>query len=185
MKILAILGSARRNGNTETLIKEALRGAGEGHEVTFRVLSEMNIFGCQGCRGCRLKDSEGCIFQDEMQDLYSDMKAADAIVFGSPIFYGEVTGQMKSFMDRWYALRDHDKKLRLTPGKKTLFIVTQGADDPHRYARTVERLEKILRSYEMVPHMLVAAGLEKKNEAANSRELLESAFDAGSELASK
>ncbi len=70
MKILAVLGSARRNGNTETLIKEALRGAGEGHDVTFRVLSELNIFGCQGCRGCRLKDSEGCIFHDAMQDLY-------------------------------------------------------------------------------------------------------------------
>lgn len=184
MKILAVLGSARRNGNTETLIKEALRGMGEGHDVTFRVLSEMNIFGCQGCRGCRLKDADGCIFQDEMQTLYADMKAADAIVLGSPIFYGEVTGQMKSFMDRWYALRDHDKKLRLSSGKRALFIVVQGADDPHRYGKAVERLEKVLRSYEMEPRILVAAGLEKKNEASNSPELLESAFKAGTKMVS-
>ena len=184
MKILAVLGSARRNGNTEMLIKEALRGMGEGHDVTLRVLSEMNIFGCQGCRGCRLKDAEGCIFQDEMQTLYTDMKAADAIVLGSPIFYGEVTGQMKSFMDRWYALRDHDKKLRLSPGKRALFIVVQGADDPHRYGRTVERLEKVLKSYEMVPRILVAAGLEKKNEAAGNPAIMENAFKAGTELIS-
>ncbi len=110
------------------------------------------------------------------------MKEADAIVLGSPIFYGEVTGQMKSFMDRWYALRDHDKKLRIPSGKRVLFIVVQGADDPHRYARTVERLEKVLKSYEMEPRMLVAAGLEKKNEASNSPELMESVFKAGSEL---
>jgi hypothetical protein len=92
---------------------------------------------------------------------------------------------MKSFMDRWYALRDHDKKLRLSPGKRALFIVVQGAEDPHRYGRTVERLEKVLKSYEMAPRILVAAGLEKKNEAAGNPAIMESAFKAGTELVSR
>lgn len=183
MKILAILGSARRRGNTETLIEEALKGAGEGHEVMFHVLAEMQIYGCQGCKGCRAEGSEGCIFQDEMQTLYKEMKEADALILGSPVYYGEVTGQMKSFMDRWYALRDKDRNLRISPGKKVLFILVQGAEESERYAQAVNRLLKTLTSYEMKPTMLVAAGIEKKGAVKGRAKLLKAAFEAGKAMA--
>lgn len=181
MKVLAILGSARRGGNTETLMKEALRGAGSDAEVID--LAELNYVGCQGCKGCRQADSDGCIFQDDMQRLYALMKEADALVLGSPVYYGEVTGQMKSFMDRWYALRDKDRNLRLAPGKRALFILVQGAEEEGRYEPAVKRLTKVLASYEMVPRVVIAAGIEKKGAVKARPELLRAAFEAGRWLA--
>jgi len=183
MKTIAIAGSTRHGGNTETLIMEALRGAGAPGDTRPFVIEEMNVHGCQGCRGCRTGNSDGCIFEDEMQVLYKEMKEADAIILGSPIYYGEVTGQMKCFMDRWYALRDKDRKLRIAPGKRVLFIIVQGAEGEGRYADAVARIERVLKSYEMVPEMLVAAGLEKKGSAKEHPELLRKAFEAGARLA--
>jgi multimeric flavodoxin WrbA len=185
MRILAILGSARRHGNTETLIDEAIKGAGEANDVRFYALAEMQIYGCQGCKGCRQTGADGCIFQDEMQTLYNEMKEADAMVLGSPVYYGEVTGQMKSFMDRWYALRDKDKNLRISPGKKVLFILVQGAEEEERYAPAITRLKKEMTSYEMKPMIMVAQGIEKKGAVKDRPELLKAAFEAGKALARK
>ncbi len=182
MKILAILGSARRGANTETLMLEALKGAGAGPDPEIRCLAELHFHGCQGCRGCRIEGSKGCILKDDMQGLYEEMKEADAIVLGSPIFYGEITGQMKCFMDRWYALRDKDRNLRIPPGKKALFIITQGADGEDRYSSTIKRLDKVLRSYEMEPVILVAPGIERRGAVLDHPELLERAYEAGRRL---
>jgi len=184
MRVIGILGSARRGGNTETMMKEAFRGAGSTVEGALFVLEEMNIHGCQGCRGCRVEGSDGCIFEDDMQEMYAEMGAADALIMGSPIYYGEVTGQMKSFMDRWYALRDKDRKLRIAPGKRVLFIAVQGAEGTGRYQHTLDRIKKTLTSYEMKPEVLVAHGVEKKGAVNDRPELLEAAFRAGVALLS-
>jgi len=182
MNILAVLGSARRGGNTETLIKEALRGAGEPDAEVF-ALSEMAIVGCQGCKGCKLPDADGCILADDMQILYEKMKQADALILGSPIYYGEITGQMKSFMDRWYALKDGKGKVRMEKGKKALFIVVQGATVEDWYQHTLDRLAKIISRYGMTPDVMVASGIEARGDAAGNRDLMKKAFVAGARLA--
>ena len=182
MKILAVSGSARKGGNTEILIREALRGAGaDGVEIN--ILPDMDVRGCRGCRACRSEKGKGCKVKDEMQGLYKEIKEADALVLGSPIYYGELTGQMKCFMDRWYALRDKDRNLRIASGKKVLFIITQGADGEDRYKAAAERVTKVLKSYEMQPVVIVAPGVEAKGEVREKAGLMEKAFAAGRTLA--
>ena len=182
MKILAILGSARKGGNTHTLIKEALKGAGAAKGTKVYDLSRMDIHGCMGCLGCRVDGSDGCILKDEMQVLYKAIKDADAIILGSPIYYGEVTGQMKTFMDRWYALRDHNRNLRLAEGKKALFILTQGAEGADRYSSVAERLTRVLESYKMKTAIVVFPGLEKNGAAKKDEKALGKALKAGAGL---
>lgn len=181
MKILAVLGSPRREGNTEILIREALKGVGEA-DVLFHALSETDYSGCKGCASCRVEDAEGCIIDDDMQRLYKDMAECDAWVLGSPVYYGEVTGQMKCFMDRWYSLKDHERKLRIPSGKHVLFILVQGAAGEDRYANVASRLEKVLKSYEMRPEILVAPGLEEKGAATEAEAVKEKARLAGARL---
>ena len=183
MTILAVCGSARKGGNTETLVRESLKGAGaDGAEIN--ILSEMDISGCIGCAACRAEGAEGCVVEDDMQALYEKLRDADALILGSPVFYGEVTGQMKCFMDRWYALRAGDRSLRIRSGVKALFILVQGADGPERYSCAVNRLNKVMSSYGMDAQVLVAPGLEGKGAAAEHPELLKAAFDAGKRLIS-
>jgi multimeric flavodoxin WrbA len=85
-------------------------------------LNSLSIKGCQACGQCREKES--CAVQDDMQLLYAELEGSDAIVIGSPVYFGQVTAQTKAFLDRFYALMGPEgSKLR---GKKLALVYAQG-----------------------------------------------------------
>ena len=103
MKILGIVGSPRKNGNTEILMKETLRVAREaGSETGMFLLSEKRVAPCDACGTCFEVGS--CVVDDDMQELYGLMEGADGIILGSPVYFGSVSAQMKAVMDRMFAL---------------------------------------------------------------------------------
>lgn len=98
--ILGICGSGRKEGNTGALIEAVLKAAGGPSELIW--LIDLNIGYCTGCMRCVFEG--GCWQQDGMSGLYRKLIDADAIVYGSPCYYGNVSGLFKSFMDRSIAL---------------------------------------------------------------------------------
>jgi multimeric flavodoxin WrbA len=103
MKILGIVGSPRRQSNTEILLDKALEGAREaGAEVEKVLVSKLKISPCLEIYACR-KDGN-CAIKDDMQALYEKLLEADHIVFASPIFFYGVTSQAKAIIDRCQAL---------------------------------------------------------------------------------
>jgi multimeric flavodoxin WrbA len=103
IKVLGILGSPRRGGNTEILLDSALSGAIEsGAEVEKVLIAEMNISPCRELYTC-LKAGQ-CGIRDDMQSLYIKLLAADHIIFASPIFFYGITAQAKAMVDRCQAL---------------------------------------------------------------------------------
>ncbi len=103
MKVLGIMGSPRRQSNTETLLDKALEGATEvGAEVEKVAVSELEISPCREIYAC-LKDGH-CAIKDDMQRLYEKLLEADHIVFASPIFFYGITSQAKAVVDRCQAL---------------------------------------------------------------------------------
>ena len=102
-KVLILMGSPRKKGNTELLCEEFARGAREaGNEVEMILIRDHNIHGCVACDACR-KNGGTCVQQDDMQKIYELVDAADAIVLGSPIYYYTWSSQMKTVLDRFYA----------------------------------------------------------------------------------
>lgn len=102
MKVLGIVGSGRKGGNTEILVKEALAAAEQaGAETELVSVVGKDIAPCDGCERCR--KSDGCQIEDDMQPIYEQLAAADGIVFGSPVYFGTVSAQAKTIMDRTYA----------------------------------------------------------------------------------
>lgn len=102
-KVLILMGSPRKNGNTQILCEEFARGAREaGNEVELVLIREKNIHGCVACGACR-SNGGTCVQQDDMQPVYASIEAADAIVLGSPIYYYTWSSQMKTVLDRFYA----------------------------------------------------------------------------------
>ncbi|MCX7911878.1 MAG: flavodoxin family protein [Dehalococcoidales bacterium] len=101
MKVLGIIGSPRHGGNTEILVNEVLASVREEGAATdvFHV-ADKNISGCDGCGGCF--PSGVCRIKDDMQELYRKMEWADAIVFGSPVYFNYVTAQAKAIIDRTF-----------------------------------------------------------------------------------
>lgn len=104
MKIIALNGSPRKNGNTATLLKEALEGAKSyGAETELVNLYDLDYKGCVSCFACKLKDGKNygkCAWQDGLTPLLEKIADADAIILGSPIYFGSPTGEVRSFLER-------------------------------------------------------------------------------------
>lgn len=105
MKVIAINGSPRKGWNTATLLSRALEGAAsEGAQTEIIHLYDLNFKGCTSCFACKLKGGKSygrCAFKDELTPLLKEIEEeADVIILGSPIYFGTVTGEMRSFMER-------------------------------------------------------------------------------------
>lgn len=104
MNIIAFNGSPRKNKNTATLLTHALEGAASlGAKTKLIHLYELNFKGCVSCFACKRKDSKtygSCSYQDDLTLILEEIKKADALIFGSPIFLGSISGEMKSFLER-------------------------------------------------------------------------------------
>lgn len=102
MRILGIVGSPREGGNTEILVREALEAAHKANAETGLILvAHKNIAPCDGCEACR--ESGICKIRDDMQMVYEQLELADGVIFGSPVYFWNVSAQAKAIMDRTYA----------------------------------------------------------------------------------
>ncbi len=103
MKVLGIMGSPRRQSNTEILLDKALEGAaGAGAEVEKVLVSRLKITPCMEIYAC-LKDGN-CSIKDDMDPLYRKLLEADHVILASPIFFYSITAQAKAVVDRCQAL---------------------------------------------------------------------------------
>ena len=136
MKIMAFNGSPRKKWNTATLLKKALEGASSlGAETKLVNLYDLNFKGCISCFACKTKDEKSygrCAVKDDLTPLLKEILDVQCIILGSPFYFGTVTGQMRSFMERlffpFYSYTDPPESLfsRIIP---TGFIYTLGATE--------------------------------------------------------
>jgi len=104
MKVLGIVCSPRKGGNTEIMMEEALAGARSyGAETELWTIVGKELKPCDGCDTCRKRGGE-CHIKDDMQELYPKILAADGLIFGSPAYFESVTAQGKTVIDRLYCL---------------------------------------------------------------------------------
>ncbi|MFC1533364.1 flavodoxin family protein [Thermodesulfobacteriota bacterium] len=103
MNIIGILGSSRKNGNTEILLDLALEEAQKNEVTVSKIsLSGKKIAPCDGCQKC-IKTGK-CVIKDDMQEIYSKMLESEGIIWATPVYFWSMTGQTKTVMDRTYAL---------------------------------------------------------------------------------
>ncbi|MCJ7700569.1 MAG: flavodoxin family protein [Anaerolineales bacterium] len=106
MKVLVLHGSPRKNRNSDTLARYFLNGLGESREQAIQhfYLNELTISPCQGCLSCETSEDHTCAILDDMQDIYAAFIQADLIVFATPMYWGYLTAQLKTAVDRMEAL---------------------------------------------------------------------------------
>ena len=104
MKVMAVNGSPRKTWNTATLLKKALKGAAsQGAETELVHLYDLNFKGCISCFACKTRGGKSygrCAVKDDLKPIFKKIEAADALILGSPIYFGIVSGEMRSFMER-------------------------------------------------------------------------------------
>jgi len=101
MKVLGIVCSSRKGGNTEILVEEALGAAREaGAQTEIVLVANKNIGPCDGCSSCR--QTGVCHIKDDMQPIYKQLEMTDAVIFGTPVYFCNVSSQAKAIMDRTF-----------------------------------------------------------------------------------
>ncbi|MCL5876899.1 MAG: flavodoxin family protein [Candidatus Bathyarchaeota archaeon] len=126
MKILGLVGSPRKNSNTDLLVTAILAGAAKNKHTTEKVhLYTVDISACVDCRACK-KGNLQCVLKDGMQKLYPKIQNANVIVFGTPLYWYGPSAKMKLLLDR---LRPFIASKELK-GKKAVLVVPseEGAD---------------------------------------------------------
>lgn len=107
-KILVVLGGGRANGNTAQLCDAFIKGAKEaGHQTELVSLRELQVNGCLGCNACRYE--KPCIQKDDFASLIPKIKAADLIVFASPLYFWTFSAKLKAFIERFYCIAQKDE----------------------------------------------------------------------------
>jgi multimeric flavodoxin WrbA len=146
MKAIGVNGSPRKKWNTATLLKKALEGAAsEGAKPALVHLYNLDYKGCISCFACKMKDGKSygkCAVKDGLTVLLKKVNEADVIFLGSPIYFGTVTGEMRSFMERlFFPLMTYtDPPGTLFSRKvRTAFVYTLGAPEAMAKERGFDR----------------------------------------------
>lgn len=187
MKVVVFFGSPRIDGNTEILLREALRPIeAAGHDIVAFKLNVMNIKPCQDCGGCARTGV--CVINDDMKPVYDAIRSGDRFIVASPVFFYSVSAQTKLMIDRcqafWCEKYLLKKDLPAGPhGRKGLLLVAAGLNKEAAAvcAETVTRI--FFRSISVPEHRMVAAlGADGKGEVLGHPTALKEAFAAGVEL---
>jgi multimeric flavodoxin WrbA len=186
MKIIGIIASPRKVGNTAWVVNKILEGAKEqGAKTRSWYFSDHDIEPCRGCLCCHEEGSQGCIIDDDMQELYGAIEQADALILGSPVYMGQMSAQAKTVIDRLFAqisprFSPHYKEK--VAKKKLVLVFTQGNPDPGMFQVYFDYTKHIFQLLEFdVKEVVVVAGM--RNEPAHERKDLDMVMkDIGSAL---
>jgi multimeric flavodoxin WrbA len=179
MLIVSLIGSPRQGGNSAVLatrLGETARRRGARTESFF--LNQLSYRGCQACLACKTS-SDRCVLEDDLTEVLEAVRNADVLVLATPVYFGEVTSQMKAFLDRAFSFLVPDyftnpHKSRLQPGKKLVFIQCQGDPDEKSHSDIYPRYESFFRWYGFEEnHLIRACGKMEPGSVEEDSELLD------------
>jgi multimeric flavodoxin WrbA len=175
--IVVLSGSPRKSGNTDKLADAFVNGARSREKtVTLFRVADMTIGGCRGCGYC-FENKGVCVQKDDMFQILDVLRKADAIVFASPVYYFDMSAQLKLAIDRTYALLKEN-----IPVKRAALLMTCGDKSADAAEGAVVTYNHIL-SFQKWDNagVIVAPGLHAKDDI-NGRKELEMAGKLGREI---
>jgi len=173
--ITVVIGSPRKNGNTEMLANAFVKGAKEaGNTVDIISLTEHNIKGCLGCNYCLNNEEHQCVHKDDMTEIYKRLAVADVLVFATPIYFYGASAQIKCLIDRLH------NPIRKSFKVKKLVLLAVGADTIDAVFESVKLMYKSILKYFSLEDggIITAGGVKDKGDIAGSKALNE-AYNVG------
>lgn len=161
MKIVTLLGSPRSTGNSTAIANRITQAAAAlGAQTRTFELNRLTYRGCQGCYSCK-RVLDRCVLKDDMAEVLEAVAGADGVVLASPVYFGDVTAQLKGFIDRSFSYLKPDyvtnpRPSRLSP-KKLVFVLTQGHPDEKLFGDIYPRFSGFLQWLGFTESRLVRA----------------------------
>ncbi len=179
-RVLGVMGSPRRNGNTHILVDKVLEGArAAGAQTELLVLADLSVRECDGCLACwKGKD---CSKADDMNAVYPRLAQSDVIVFGTPVYWYGPTALMKCFIDRFVYFNCPDNRPKVK-GKPAILVVPFEEDNLETASLVVALFEKSLAYLEMtLAGQVIVPGVGRKGDVTAKTEAIQKAFLLGQE----
>ncbi len=125
MDIVALMGSPRKNSNTDILLDRMIEGAREsGHNIKKYCVSDLNVGACRACGTCM--KGENCVLNDDGLKITHEIAKAEGLMVATPIYYGQMTGALKVLIDRFYGIT-HNPLISLS-GRVALIFTHLGPE---------------------------------------------------------
>lgn len=181
MKVIAVLGSPRKDSASSLLAERIMDGAREaGHEVVVYRINEMNVKGCQACRYCK-ENGVDCILEDDLKPYWKDLHECGALILAAPNYCGQVCGPMITFMNRHYCVMGLNGPT-LEPDKiKLIGVFAQGGPVEGHYADAAYDWylnDFLARKMVMTEKFIIGRG----SDLSEDGELMKSAYALGKSL---
>jgi len=177
-KVVIISTSLRGGSNSEALAQECRRGAEEaGHQVTFLSLKGKKIGYCVGCLCCQ--DRGSCVIEDDAAAFAKAVEQAEIVVFATPIYYYEMSGQMKTLLDRMNCLYASDYQFR-----KVYMIATAAEDGDFVFEKAYNGLQGWVDCFEKAQlcGLVSGGGINEPKEAKAHADVMQKAYELGRNL---
>jgi len=177
-RILGIVGSPRRQGNTHLLVSRILDGAqAEGAVADTLFLNDLTIRECDGCHACW--KGKPCSKRDDMQAVYPKIIESDVIVFGTPVYWYGPTALMKALIDRFVYFNCPENRAKIR-GKPALLAVPFEDNDLETAGLVVAFFEKSLEYLEMkLIGQVIAPGVGEKGDILRASARLDEGYELG------
>jgi multimeric flavodoxin WrbA len=186
LKVTILIGSPRKHGSTRTLAEEAERGLREqGIETEFIFLNDLKFRGCQACYYCKKNDVTACAVQDDMQKIYPLMQESAGLIVATPVYFGGVTAQTKTWLDRLFPYIGMNMSPKLPKSKKVSFIFTQKQPDVHLFEKPLTQFMHMvaLTGFSLKDYLIaydLDAGVNQC--VTGKKEFMEKAYRIGKDL---
>lgn len=177
-KVLIISTSLRGGSNSEILAKECEKGAkAAGHDVQFLSLKEKEVKYCIGCLSCQHNGS--CVLKDDVADVLELVKNAEVIVFATPIYYYEMSGQMKTLLDRLNPLYASDYAFR-----EIYLIATAAENENSAFDKAYNGLQGWVDCFEKatLKGIVMGGGIDDANSATKHNDIMKDTYRLGTKL---
>ena len=180
-RVLGIVGSPRKKGNTHILVSKILEGAeAEGAATDMLLLGKLKIRECTGCHACW--KGKPCSRKDDMNDVYPTLAKSDGIVFGTPVYWYGPTALMKALLDRFVYFNCPENRPQVR-GKRAAIAVPFEEETLETADLVVAMFERSFEYLEIgLVGSVVVPGVGEKGDVLEKEESLKAAFELGTRL---
>lgn len=179
MKILGLVGSPRKSGNTDIIIDEIIKGSRDANIETEKIyLNKLNIHPCDACNSC-FKTGK-CKYDDDFSSVTKIMEESDVWIIGTPVYWWGPTSFLKAFIDRWYAF---DLKRNFFQGKQMILVIVSGGGDVSYSRHIIGMFEDITQYLGIkLKDRIICGGVSRKGDVLKNKEIIQNAYSIGSNL---
>lgn len=180
MKVLCLLGSPRPKGNSAWMAERLLEGLKKQKKVKVKkyFLPKLKYRGCIACYACKTKRDD-CALRDDMTKVLKSVRECDLLIMASPTYFGEVSAQLKAFIDRTFSFLRSDyatnpEKSRLKGDKRLVFILAQGHPNEQFFSDIFPRYDFFFKWYGFKESYLIrACGVYNIDDVLKREDIIE------------